>query len=214
MVYFWGKFKEFSEHLVINNCCSNVEKVVRQSQMQSQYICDGKKPSTSGVKMVNKDTEWDLVMDGRKQCHEFIMPETEHTIDSISKKNFTPKSKTKILWAVNMYGEGRKNRLSSGLYAPEIINAKLDCVGMFAKSDLCYSLSCFICGVKKLDGSDYPPNSLRDIVLMIQMYLHENSLLWKLLDQEEFITLQNVLDNTVKERHSQGLCICRLSDMM
>ena len=119
---------------------------------------------------------------GRKQCCEFKIPETEQTIDSISKKNFAPKSKTKILWAVNMYSEWRKNRLSSGLCVPEIINVNLDCVGMFAKIDLCYSMSSLIREVKKLDGSDYPPNTFRDIVLMVQMYLHENSLFWKLLD--------------------------------
>ena len=40
---------------------------------------------------------------------------------------------------------------------------------------------------------------------MIQMYLHENGLYWKVLDEPVFMSLRNVLDNTMKERTAQGL---------
>ena len=57
------------------------------------------------------------------------------------------------------------------------------------KADLAFAMVRFIREIKKLDNSDYPPNTLREIVIMIQMHLHQNDMMWKLLDQEEFITL-------------------------
>ena len=63
----------------------------------------------------------------------------------------------------------------------------------------------FIREVKKIDGSEFPPATLREIIIMIQMYLHENSISWKLLDGESFVNLRNVVDNTMKERTAMGL---------
>ena len=40
---------------------------------------------------------------------------------------------------------------------------------------------------------------------MIQMYLHENGLMWKLLEGENFVNLRNVLDNQMKVRTANGL---------
>ena len=36
-------------------------------------------------------------------------------------------------------------------------------------------------------------------MIMVQMFLHRNNVFWKLLDDSEFVTLRNVLDNTMKE---------------
>ena len=72
----------------------------------------------------------------------------------------------------------------------------------------------FVREVKKLDGSEYPPNTVRELVIMIQMHLHENSVFWKLLDQPQFLTLRNVVDNTMKERHCAGLGKRRSSDII
>ena len=75
----------------------------------------------------------------------------------------------------------------------------------FNKSDLAFALSYFIREIKKLNGQEYPPNTLKEIVVMLQMYLHENGLYWKLLEDQEFLGMRNVLDNTMKERTAQGL---------
>ena len=40
---------------------------------------------------------------------------------------------------------------------------------------------------------------------MLQMHLHQNMMYWKVLDDQEFLTLHNVLDNTMKERTARGL---------
>ena len=146
------------------------------------------------------------VCDKKRIC-EFKPPETDDNIDTMSHKQFAPKSKTKILWAVNMYSQWRASRINVVGCAPQIFNANLDTFA-FSKHDLCFALSQFICEVKKLDGTDYPPNTVRDLVLMIQMHLYQNGLFWKLLDNEEFCELRYVLDNTMRKGMVRGwVCI-------
>ena len=35
-------------------------------------------------------------------------------------------------------------------------------------------------------GGEYPSNTIWEIIVMIQMYLHENSIYWKLFDDQKF----------------------------
>ena len=57
--------------------------------------------------------------------------------------------------------------------------------------------------VKKLDGSEYPPNNIHELVFMIQMNLNQNNIIRKLYDNDEFSTLRNV-DTTMKECCGNG----------
>ena len=102
-------------------------------------------------------------------------------------------------WAVNLYCDWRSNRLSKFCESTEILRADMDKIFQFNKSDLCYSMCTFVREVKKLNGEEYPPNTVREIVIMIQMFLHENGLYWHLLDHPEFVNLRNVVNNTMKE---------------
>ena len=63
--------------------------------------------------------------------------------------------------------------MRNGIVLSEIINANLNSVFGFAQQDLAYALSCFIMEVKKIGGGNYPPNTLRKIIIMIQTYIHE-----------------------------------------
>ena len=137
----------------------------------------------------------------------FKGPQSEDKIYELSFKNFSEQSRKKIRWAVNMYDEWRLNRMKELFVSREIRNVDLNFVKEFSESDLCHALCRFIGEVKKLDNSDYPPNTLREIIIMIQMHLHQNGVYWKLLDQVEFQNLHNVVDNTMKERTAQGLGI-------
>ena len=100
---------------------------------------------------------------------------------------------------MKLFGEWCSYRMSLQGVPDEIIRCDLNSIGDFSKADLCFSMCRFIREVKKLDGSDYPPNTLRELVIMIQMFLHENNIMWKLLDNGSFSTLRNVVDNTMKE---------------
>ena len=118
------------------------------------------------------------------------------------------------MWAVNMYSEWRSNRVNIPGCSPEIVNANLDFLHAVTKFDLSHSLIRFMREVKKMDGTDYPPNTVRELIIMIQMYLHENGKFWKLLDEDAIATLRNVVDNTMKERHSAGLGVRKSSDII
>ena len=101
-----------------------------------------------------------------------------------------------------MYDQWRVQRLSQVFVASEIRNCDLAFVRYFSKSELCYSLSRFITEAKKVDNTEFPGKTLCEIIIMIQMHLNESGVYWKLLDDEEFRSLRNILDNTMKERHA------------
>ena len=46
------------------------------------------------------------------------------------------------------------------------------------------------------------------------MFFHESGLCWKILDNEQLIDLHNVLDNTMKGRHSMGLGLCESAEII
>ena len=123
-------------------------------------------------------------------------------------------SKRKIKWAVAMFCAWRKTRMRASNVPKEIKKCDLNCLSLFTQSDLAFTLSRFIREVKKLDNSDYPPNTLREIIIMIQMYLHQNAVYWKMLDHPEFVNLHNVFDNTMRERTAIGLGVRRSSDII
>ena len=194
-------------------CFSDVEEVVRKTQMSEvDVMC---RNLDLVQQKVNDKVHWKTeVMAQKKNYHEFKKPESYINIDQFSKKRFAPQSRRKILWAVNLYTDWRKNRIVMAGCSLQIVNANLESVGIFAKGDLCHSLSCFVREVKKIDGSDYPPNTVRELVLMIQMFSHEKGVFWKLLDDVQFAGLCDVVDNTMKECHAAGLGVRKSSDII
>ena len=88
-----------------------------------------------------------------------------------------------------MYNQWRFDRLKLPDVACEIKNADLNSLYTFTQQDLSYFLSRFIREIKRCDGCDYPPNTIHEIIIMIQMFLQKNSVLWKLFDHPEFNTL-------------------------
>ena len=80
----------------------------------------------------------------------------------------------------------------------QIKSADLDQLFYFTHADLCYSLCRFVTEVKREDESDFQPSTIRSLVLLIQMYLHSHSLMWKLLDGDNFHELRFAVDNQMK----------------
>ena len=195
--------------------CSDVDQLVKNSQgdgcVDSDSVkCDGTVIESDGkMKLgVNKDDA-----NGTKKI-KFKSPQCDYVIDSFSLKDFAPQSKRKIKWAVGMYCQWREQRLCEGDVPNEIVTADLNCLKELKKCDLSYALCHFVREIKKLDDTEYPPNTLREIVIMIQMYLQQNDLFWKVLDHAEFIGLCNVLHNTTRETTAMGLGVKISSDII
>ena len=113
-----------------------------------------------------------------------------------------------------MYSQWRYERLKQLNVPIQIKKSDLDTLTAFNKSDLCYSLSRFVREIKKIDNSEYLPNMLREIVIMIQMHLHENGVYSKMLDHPEFVNLHNILDNAMHECTAMGLGVKQSSDVI
>ena len=69
----------------------------------------------------------------------------------------------------------------------------------------------FVTEVKKHNNKDYPPQSLRGMVLAIQFFLHSNCIYWQLLPKQdgEFVDLYYVVDNVMKGRTMKGLGVVK-----
>ena len=150
--------------------------------------------------------------DERKRKRIFKDPVVDENIDDLSKKQFAPESKRKMQWAVNMYNDWCRSRVGRPDCPDQIIQANLEILHTFSMSQLAYALCRFVTEIRRLDGKEYPPNTIHEIVICIQMYLHENCVLWQLLEGPEFTGVRNVVDNTMKERHSMGLGVRKSSE--
>jgi hypothetical protein len=71
--------------------------------------------------------------------------------------------------------------------------------------DLCFALCRFVVEVRKVDGSLYPPKTVRQLVLLIQMYLNNNGRSVRFLGDNEFLSVQNAVDNVMKRGAEHGL---------
>ena len=68
-----------------------------------------------------------------------------------------------------------------------------------------YSISHFICEIKKLDGNDYPSDTLYSIVVSLQLYFDKCGKSYKLLMDDQFSQIRHTLDNLMKQRARDGL---------
>ena len=136
-------------------------------------------------------------------------------MNDVTNKKFAVQSQKKMRWAVKLYSEWRVNHIKTTVAGVQIMNVDLDRIFQFNKEYLCYSLCRFIREIKKMNGEEYPPSTVREIIIMIQMYLHERGFFfWKLLDHPEFVKRCNVVDNIMKEHHSTGLGVCKSAEVI
>ncbi len=126
-------------------------------------------------------------------------------MDMLSHKNFAVNTENKISWATQLYQDWWFERLKKPDCNPHIRWCNLKEVKLLNKANFAISMCSFLSEVRKKDGSDYPSVTLRQLVLMIQFYLEKHGLCWKLLDEDEFFSLRNTLDNLMKERCASGL---------
>ncbi len=116
-------------------------------------------------------------------------------------KTFAESTDRKIGWAVSLYRDWRHARIDSRELNDifQIINSDVDEPGL-DKLNLSTALCAFLSDVKRADGSEYPRKMLYSLLIMIQLHLEKSGLDWKLLNDKEFLSVRNTLDNLMKER--------------
>ena len=73
------------------------------------------------------------------------------------------------------------------------------------KSDVEYTLRRFVVEVRKANGDDYPGKTLYTLLVLLQFKLEKHGYHWKILNDDEFLSLRNTLENLMKERAGRGL---------
>ena len=143
----------------------------------------------------------------KKKVRTFKAPLDSEQMDSMKTKNFAKNSGKCIKWSVKAYQDWRAEAMKDSKVDDRIVLSDLENPMMIVKRNLCFSLCQFITEVKKVEGQDYPPGSLKSLVYGIQMYLATKKLVWQLLDKmdEAFYDLVMVVDNLLKECVSMGM---------
>lgn len=78
------------------------------------------------------------------------------------------------------------------------------------KKQMAAALCPFILEVRKQNGTNYPSQTLYEIVISLQLYMAMYGHEWKLLDDLEFIKVKNTLDNRMKELANLGFVAPRI----
>ena len=104
-------------------------------------------------------------------------------------------------WSVRAYIQWRKQKLDDVVnFDIKVFDVDLENLDKLDKASFCHAMCRFIAEVTKVkDGSDYPGKTLYEMATSIQKYLHQNRVMWKLLDDIDFTDLKVVLDNVMKE---------------
>ena len=120
---------------------------------------------------------------------------------------YADNSNRKIRYVLGLFRDWRNAVLDREDCDERILYTNLDEPSMLTKSNLAFSLCRFVTEMVKKDNSTFPPNSVKGIVRMVQMYLNTKKIYWKLLskDDEIFSDVYYVVDNVMKEGARQGL---------
>ena len=76
---------------------------------------------------------------------------------------FAPATMSKIRWAVNTFKEWQKYRNEMSTNRADISPILVD-IDHMTKDELNYTVSRFICEAKKVDGSEYPPETMYSLL--------------------------------------------------
>ena len=93
-------------------------------------------------------------------------------LEKLMETCYAENSEWKVRWAVKMYSERRLHALNMECSDDHLANADIHNVNTLDKSALCFSLSKFVTEVIKVNREDYPPNTLKELIYSIRMYLH------------------------------------------
>ena len=100
-----------------------------------------------------------------RQCREYHEPLDVASLQRLMRKNFASETMKKITWVFNMFQDWRNYRNSLGKFSN--IACDLSDITSITEESLKFALCRFLTEVKKLDGSEFPPKTLYDIVMCV-----------------------------------------------
>ena len=139
-----------------------------------------------------------------RNSHTYNFPLDSDTLTDLGRKKFSPETVKKMMWVHRMYSNWRDARNATGM---EFIACDLEDMSTICTESFLFGMKRFITEIRKLDGTDFPAKTLYQIVICVQFHLKSMGLVWKLLDDKEFTELKFTLDNTMKQRVTNGIGI-------
>ena len=139
-----------------------------------------------------------------RNSHTYNFPLDSDTLTDLGRKKFSSETVKKMTWVHHMYSNWRDARNATGM---EFIACDLEDMSTICTESFLFGMKRFITEIRKLDGTDFPAKTLYQIVICVQFHLESMGLVWKLLDDKEFTELKFTLDNTMKQRVTNGIGI-------
>jgi hypothetical protein len=106
----------------------------------------------------------------------------------------------KIKWAVDLFQHWQLNRnevAETRCSNLSPIRVKLENMSV---DELNFCISRFLCEAKKVDGTDYPADTVHSLVICLQLFMDTRGQQYKFLSDPLFQQIRNTLDNVMKER--------------
>lgn len=116
---------------------------------------------------------------------------------------YSAATRRKAMWAYRVFTDWKVARNQRALTDSSLKMITGDLLDM-PKKDLVYALSRFVLEVKKKTGQLYPTETLYELVIAVQMYCHMNGKYYKFIDDVDFLTLRNVLNNRMRYLAQKG----------
>ena len=96
----------------------------------------------------------------------------EDILEKMQTVAYAGNSKRKINWAVGLYRDWRVQVIDGEDADQRILWSDLDEPKFLVKSSLAFSLCRFVTEMMKKNETNYPPNTVKEIIRAIQMYLN------------------------------------------
>jgi hypothetical protein len=162
---------------------------------------NGRKSESDLLKEINEKEKW----------RPFREPISEEQLEGLQANRFPKGTVDQSLWAVTIFGEWRAQRNlrclqdeSSGLVYINKPFSEMD------HSEMAYSVPVFLAEVLKKDGKEYPPSTLKQMVIALQKHLEVKcGQVVRFLHDDQFKAIQNTLDAIMKRGTREGLGISK-----
>ena len=137
----------------------------------------------------------------------FHAAKNEEELDKLTHYQFTNNTEKKIKWVIGLFCQWREHIMASVDCDPRICRSDLHFPKHLVLEDVVFCLHKFLTEVWKLNGSEYLPHTLYQMVVSIQIYLKSHKIYWKLLGKgcDNLNDLYYTLENLMKQRTAQGL---------
>ncbi len=174
--------------------------VVRTKGKEGSLFCHCSSDYTEGFAELKTVPDSTSVDEGR-----FKKPTDDTTLQLLSTKTFAQNTEKKMVWAVTLYREWWYRRCSQQFCPPQIVWANIEKPESLMLANLQVALCSFVCEVRRKDEREFPGETLKQIVIMIQLYLEKQGVYFKLIDDPKMARFRNTLDNLMKKRAAEGI---------